>query len=367
MSVIASTASNKVSSENSVVDPKSELDSHANMVVLGRNCFVFEWSGQSCNVQPFDSNLGSANNIPIVDAAIAYDCPYDHRTYILLVRNALYMPGLENNLLPPFILRQAGLQVNDTAKIHCADPTVDDHCITFPGNDLCIPLHLDGIFSFFHTCKPEDDELQSCDKMFITPDENHWNPYCTSFSLNEASMLTYDGCIADTNRQGHHVMEVDDESNGYVAVVKISDTDIVLDNVADSAFAPEILNVEENDDCAGLADALNKRGEISKMMGTVGSATVVDDTCEIFSHPSHGTIDALKCLLATSLGQDAIDTVEAQVKSAMASSSKGVTKDMLSKIWVVSEDLAQGAIDRNTQLCKHHADNSLSRQFSTND
>ena len=40
---------------------------------------------------------------------------------------------------------------------------------------------------------------------------------------------------------------------------------------------------------------------------------------------------------------------------------------MLSKLWFVSEDLADGAIKQNSQLCKHHANNSLSRQFSTND
>lgn len=40
---------------------------------------------------------------------------------------------------------------------------------------------------------------------------------------------------------------------------------------------------------------------------------------------------------------------------------------MLSKLWFVSEDLTDGAIKKNSQLCKHHANNSLSRQFSTND
>ena len=60
-------------------DPKSELDSHANMVVLGKHCFVFEWSaGQSCSVHPFSESLGSVKNVPIVDAAIAYYCPYRH-------------------------------------------------------------------------------------------------------------------------------------------------------------------------------------------------------------------------------------------------------------------------------------------------
>ena len=129
-------AASQMASEYWEIDSKSELDSHANMVVLGRSCCVFKWSGKSCNVKPFDSGLGTLKNIPIVDTALAYDCPYDHQTYILIISNALYMPSMENNLIPPFIMRQAGLQVNDTAKIHCEDPSIDDHCITFPGNEL---------------------------------------------------------------------------------------------------------------------------------------------------------------------------------------------------------------------------------------
>ena len=56
--------------------PKSELDSHANMVILGRNCFIFEWSGRTCNVMSFTKTLGTVQHIPIIDAAITYDCPY---------------------------------------------------------------------------------------------------------------------------------------------------------------------------------------------------------------------------------------------------------------------------------------------------
>jgi hypothetical protein len=94
-------------------DPKTELDSHANMVVLCCNCFVFKWSGKSCNVQLFDKNLGMAKDVPIVDTAIAYNCPYCFETYILLIQNRLYLLSLEDNLILPFIMQQRGFNVND--------------------------------------------------------------------------------------------------------------------------------------------------------------------------------------------------------------------------------------------------------------
>ena len=168
--------------------PRLELDSHANMAVVGSNAFIFESTGRTCNVQPFDKQLGVASNVPIVDSAIAYDCPYTSRTYILVMRNALHIPTMCNNLVPPFILREAGLDVNDKPKIHCKSPTKDDHCILFDGIELRIPLHLHGIFSYFNVRMPTVEELHNCDKVFMTPDSTDWNPNCESFSKNERAI-----------------------------------------------------------------------------------------------------------------------------------------------------------------------------------
>ena len=45
---------------------KSELDTHANMVVLGTQCFVFESIGKTCNVEPFSSDLGIAETFQLL-------------------------------------------------------------------------------------------------------------------------------------------------------------------------------------------------------------------------------------------------------------------------------------------------------------
>ena len=44
-------------------------------------------------------------NIPIVDAAVQYDCPHNVMTYILVIRNALHFTSMTNNLIPPFMIR----------------------------------------------------------------------------------------------------------------------------------------------------------------------------------------------------------------------------------------------------------------------
>ena len=100
-------------------DPRTELDSHANLVVLGSNSFVFESTGRTYNVQPFSSDLDVEKDVPIVDGALAYDCPYTGEVCVLVVRNALHVPSIDYNLIPPFIMRASSFVVNDVPNVHC--------------------------------------------------------------------------------------------------------------------------------------------------------------------------------------------------------------------------------------------------------
>ena len=82
----------------------TELEVHANMVVVGKQAFVFSHSGQYANVQAFAGEVKGLQKVPIVDAVIAYDCPSSGETYLLVVQNVLCVPTMEINLIPPFIL-----------------------------------------------------------------------------------------------------------------------------------------------------------------------------------------------------------------------------------------------------------------------
>eukprot|EP00957_Ditylum_brightwellii_P085854 6531088-Ditylum_brightwellii.AAC.1 len=61
---------------------------------------------------------------------------------------------MEINLLPPFIMREAGLIVDEVLKIHVEGPSVENHSIFVPSEGLRIPLSLNRIFSYFTTSKP---------------------------------------------------------------------------------------------------------------------------------------------------------------------------------------------------------------------
>ena len=95
----------------------SQLDSHANMRVFGKYCFIISKSGKEAIINAFTNQVGTIT-VPIFDAAVVYDCPWYQTTYILIASNILSVSSTDHNLIPPFILREFGLTVNDTAIIH---------------------------------------------------------------------------------------------------------------------------------------------------------------------------------------------------------------------------------------------------------
>ena len=56
-------------------DSTTELDSHAKMSVVGSQCEIIICTGLHANVAAYSPDL-PCKRIEIVDASIAYDCPY---------------------------------------------------------------------------------------------------------------------------------------------------------------------------------------------------------------------------------------------------------------------------------------------------
>jgi hypothetical protein len=122
-------------------ESRTDLDSHANMFVAGKHAFILADSGTTATVRAFSPDM-EAIETPIVDCAFLYECSYTNRMYILVAHNALHVSTMDHNLVPPFILREAGLIVNETPKIHFEAPDIQDHSIYFEASKLRIPLAL---------------------------------------------------------------------------------------------------------------------------------------------------------------------------------------------------------------------------------
>ena len=84
------------------------------------------------NVTPFSDDFGMMPEVPVVHAAVAYDCPITGNSTILIINNALYIREMEHNLLPPIMMRLNGLLADECPKFLCPNPTIETHSIFFP-------------------------------------------------------------------------------------------------------------------------------------------------------------------------------------------------------------------------------------------
>ena len=94
------------------------------------------------NVGPFTDKLDKLSNVPVVDCIVAHECPYTRSTYSLAKYNALYIPEMTENLVPPFALRRQGNIVNNIPKIQLDKPSELDHCLILDNIRVHIPLQL---------------------------------------------------------------------------------------------------------------------------------------------------------------------------------------------------------------------------------
>jgi hypothetical protein len=131
---------------------------------------------------------------------MCYDNPVSLRTYILVMRNALLIPTMSHNFLPPFLVCEAGLFLDETPKHQAVSPTINNHLIYDSRMGMRIHLQLQGIFSVFPTCPLSLEELENWESypiIFITPNSDLWNPNSTHYAEEEAAMVDHFGILVE--------------------------------------------------------------------------------------------------------------------------------------------------------------------------
>jgi hypothetical protein len=73
------------------IESLTDLDSHANMPVVGSEAYILADLGKTLDVYPYTPDYKPLQ-VQWVDAAVRYESPFDGKVYILVIRNALYVP-----------------------------------------------------------------------------------------------------------------------------------------------------------------------------------------------------------------------------------------------------------------------------------
>lgn len=308
---------------------RTELDGHANMAVVGKNVLILGETGESVSAAGFNPSHG-VDEYRLVHAAIRHDCPKTGKSHILVLYGALSVPSSDNNLIPPFMLREAGWTVNDVPKIHCHEPNSDDHCM-FAKDGSKIFLSLRGIFSGFPTSVPSIEEVNQAvnegSELVMTPD--NWDPGSDEYEENEDTLVDYYGNIRETKRRPlalidslapcHQVnWEKEVQDGALMNLVQVSST-FSIDTMVDKCEYREFLA----DICAAVGSSSPWREDF--------------------------------------LWQDS------ELDAMKAGNRTGITPDELSRVFQIDLPTAKATLRVTTQRVKRSPTSELVRNFSSND
>ena len=259
--------------------------------------------------------------------------------------------------------------MEEQAKIHVNEPAKDNHSIYSSDINLGIALQLEGIFSVFKTRNLNDEEIAEPGGygiLYLTLDADSWDPNCEAWADQEDEMLDIDGEIILCNqRPPVQIIEEDDyfDVSGIYAIrISAENYEKCIDTVISSAYVStpgpgdmaHDFNIQDwqlgtDSVRAGVAAtdarldgmllyaALSDIMEFSKFAMAIGSTTANKGGCELF---------------LADLDNSSADITKAwtDIGSTTAGSPKGVTADMLSKIWTISHEMAVKTIALTSQL-----------------
>jgi hypothetical protein len=136
---------------------RSDLDSHADCCVCGKEVLVFNNFDREVTVAGWDPE-GETQSLSIVSAAMGYTIPESGQTVLLVAHQSIFSPYLIHNLLSTMQMRLHYVIVNETPKFKLLNPTKCSHSIRVKGDNvedvLLTPLELHGVVSCFPTFTP---------------------------------------------------------------------------------------------------------------------------------------------------------------------------------------------------------------------
>ena len=183
---------------------------------------------------------------------------------------------MTHNLLPPFMLREAGIKINEVPKIHVTSPSEEHHAIIFQETNFRIPLTLHGTFSYFPTSKPTTQELEEPEDVYVlTP--TTWNPHSDAYVINEESMLDWEGNMKHERDHEKRVVLEDIPSDDTMIL------SLALCQKEQMAVSSYFVDQDEDINAAyGFEDeyqlyhALNMRNKHGQFAMSIGATSILD-------------------------------------------------------------------------------------------
>ena len=187
---------------------------------------------------------------------------------------------MSNNLMPPFVLLEEGIKLNDTPNIQVYEPTIEDHSLIFPDTRFRIPLLLWGIFSYFPTCKPTSTNMQNYNDIYILT-TYQFNPHDELYAANEDTMLYWESNMVEQKHTTKILLSEVEDNEAMAASVQVSGIDTRATN---SALETSDYKGDTVKPC--YRTVLCAADEISSILGAVSPLL---DNMDLYEHLSEGS------------------------------------------------------------------------------
>lgn len=168
-------------------------DSHAEVTCYGRHARITHvHEGMTSNVSPFHDSYAPMQNVKFANACFAYDAE-DGKTYILHHYYGLdFTHNMNDSILCTNQSRANGVIVDDVPKQFDRQGT-STHSISFPDENVTIPLSMHNSISYLPVRYPTDEDMNNGIDVHLS-DDFPWDPtlFCTNQGRSISSLSIED-------------------------------------------------------------------------------------------------------------------------------------------------------------------------------
>jgi len=136
------------------------------------------------------SALGQLQDVPIVTAIVAYNCPLTGKSVLLQFNQVLYIPDMKRMLMCPMQSRMSGIIIKDCPSFLAPEENHENHSIYLPDINMRVPLEIHGVCSYFSVRKPSEQELAKLPIQQMTAPFPLWDPHSGYFKQREEKYIS---------------------------------------------------------------------------------------------------------------------------------------------------------------------------------
>jgi len=213
------------------------------------------------------------------------------------MRNVLLIPSMDHNLLPPFLVREALLFLDETPKFQSTEVSLENHTIYDEVAGLRIHLQLNGTFSYFVTRSltlEEQENWENYPVVYLTPDSDQWDPHASHFAEAEAVMMESSGEIVVRRKRNRNLFEEADIKELYAEPCTWDSFAQLIDDQLSEVY--DLSDPLSEDDevmltCDGICAQIASLNKVFEPF--IFSAVLIDQA--LTSRVSHGEHDRRRC------------------------------------------------------------------------